>query len=271
MDKLKYLIVLLVLLSGCSKSYDAIEAEFGATRGFLDKKELLSEDIDGRSTPQAIDRKIIKEGWLSYEVESLKESKKRIVLLVNKYGGYIASDSEHRSGYRTSNTLKIKIPSENFDTLIEELASDAKYMESKSISLRDVTEEYLDVESRLKNKKALEARYLEILQKANSVEEILAVEKEIGKIREEIDSTEGRLNYLKHMVSLSTIDLTIYEVEYIDGGGDNRVVESLKGGWDSLISFLLFLINIWPLLILICAGVFIFKRFRKRKSEKVKV
>lgn len=267
MVKFKYFIVLFILLSGCSRSYEDKEVQFGATSGFFDKKELLSEEVAGTPAPQSIDRKIIKEGWLSYEVESLKESKQRVVLLVNKYGGYIASDSEHRSGYRTSNSLKIKIPSKSFDSLIGDLSSDAKYMESKSISQRDVTEEYLDVESRLKNKKALEARFLEILQKANSVEEILSVEKEIGKIREEIDSTEGRLNYLKHMVSFSTIDLTIYQVEHIDGGGDNKVIESLKSGWDSLIIFLLFLINIWPLLILFCAGVLIFKRFRKIKKN----
>lgn len=264
MGKLKYIVVLFLLLAGCSRSYEASEGEYGATFGFAAKQEILSEDIVGGSSTNITVRKIIKEGWLSYEVESLKESKKRVVELINKYDGYISMDSEGRSGYRTSNSLTIRIPSNNFDTLINELSSDAKYMESKTISLRDVTEEFLDVETRLRNKRALEERYLEILEEANSVEEILSVEKEIGTIREEIESTEGRLNYLKNRVSLSTIELTIYEVEYSDGRGDNRLLESLKGGWSSLVSFLLLLVNIWPFLIIIGGGVVLFIRFRKK-------
>ena len=74
------------------------------------------------------------------------------------------------------------------------------------IDSQDVTEEYIDITARLKTKKELEARYLELLKKANKVEEIVSIEKEIGNLRSDIESIEGRLRYINNAVAYSTLD-----------------------------------------------------------------
>ena len=116
--------------------------------------------------------------------------------------------------------------------------------------MKDVTEKFLDIQARLKTKKELENRYLELLNKASSVTEIMEVEKQIGQLRQEIESKEGRLNYLKSKISLSTLTLTFYksvpnEVEF-----GNKFKTGFKNGWDNLIWFFVFITNIWPFVLM---------------------
>ncbi|MDR2691715.1 MAG: DUF4349 domain-containing protein [Dysgonamonadaceae bacterium] len=98
-----------------------------------------------------------------------------------------------------------------FELLLDRIAQNAKKLDSKNITVSDLTEEFIDIEARIKTKKELENRYKELLKQANKVEEIVAIEKEIGNLRTDIESIEGRLKYLKDKVSYSTLNVVFYE------------------------------------------------------------
>lgn len=140
-------------------------------------------------------------------------------------------------------------------------------MDHKDIRIKDVTEEFLDIQARLKTKKDLEQRYRDLLAKANSVSEILDVEKQIGALRADIESIEGRLHYLNDQSLLSTITITFYKSTPTSITYGNRFAEGFSNGWNNLMLFVVGLINIWPF-ILIIVGCAILIRFwwRKRKA-----
>jgi hypothetical protein len=164
------------------------------------------------------------------------------------------------------------VPAENFTKLLNDLEGEAEQFESKSINTSDVTEEYIDILKRLDNKKKVEAQYIELLKKARTIAEILDVNEQIRVLREEIEAKEGRLNYLKNQVGLSTVTLYIHqEYSTISYGFFHKTGEALHGGWEGFLGFLIGLLYIWPLLI-IAAFVYIFvrKRIKRRREKKLK-
>jgi len=150
---------------------------------------------------------LIKTGSLNFAVKNFDTAYQSIKTKIQNSNGYITS--ENSRGSKNTN-LVIKVPVSDFHQLLEliEKEADQEYLVTKSVNSQDVTEEYIDVESRIKSKKAIETRYLEILTKARNVTEILKVEKELGKIRTEIEQAEGRLQYLINRSNYSTISLT---------------------------------------------------------------
>jgi len=125
------------------------------------------------------------------------------------------------------------------------------------------------LEARLKAKKELEGRYLELLKKANKISEILEIEKELVLIREEIESKQGQLNYLQNRVSMSTLEITFYKQTTETGvtvSYGSKMWNSIKGGVSWMPGFFLGLLYIWPLL-LIAALVFYYIRKRKKNLK----
>ena len=220
---------------------------------------------------------LIKTGSLHFAVKDFDTAYQSIKTKIQNSNGYITS--ENSRGSKNTN-LVIKVPVSDFHQLLEliEKEADQKYLVTKSVNSQDVTEEYIDVESRIKSKKAIETRYLEILTKARNVTEILKVEKELGKIRTEIEQSEGRLQYLRNRSNYSTISLTIYEfqvsevkpVQPIEKPSlISKMKNSLIIGWGQVESLLLFLISNW-FAILLASGVAYYakRKYLKHKSRK---
>ena len=220
---------------------------------------------------------LIKTGSLNFAVKNFDTAYQSIKTKIQNSNGYITS--ENSRGSKNTN-LVIKVPVSDFHQLLEliEKEADQDYLVTKSVNSQDVTEEYIDVESRIKSKKAIETRYLEILTKARNVTEILKVEKELGKIRTEIEQAEGRLQYLRNRSNYSTINLTIYEfqvsevkpVQPIEKPSlISKMKNSLIIGWGQVESLLLFLISNW-FAILLASGVAYYakRKYLKHKSRK---
>ena len=215
------------------------------------------------------DRKIIKEGEISFETQNLKETRKSIDAIIKEFGAYISSDNENTYESKVQQTVTIRVPFAKFDELLAKIVNGAEYLDSRSIRASDVTEEYLDIQSRIKNKKKLEERFTEILKEAKTVNDILNVERQIGQLREEIESAEGRLRYLENRTSLSTLTVTFYEHSELQKGFGGEFVRGFVNGWDNLIQFFIGLVNIWPFLIFIGLIVwFSIKKYKSRKSKK---
>jgi hypothetical protein len=149
----------------------------------------------------ATSQKLIKTGFLTIEVENYKESRKKIKDLVIKSGGYLGNESETNETYRISNELTIRIPAKAFDQMMEGLMAEGIKTDSKRIEVQDVGEEYADLTARIEAKKAVEKRYLEILNKANKISDILEVEEKLRVIGEETEAAQGRVKYLESQVS----------------------------------------------------------------------
>jgi len=156
---------------------------------------------------------------------------------------------------------------------MEGIAGIASFVAEKTMQTEDVTEEYIDIETRLKNKREVENRYRQLLSQAKTIKEILEVEENLRVIREEIESRQGRLNYLQNQVAHSTLTIDYYEV--IERASDipgqsflSKLKESLEDGWQGFVLFLLFLMRLWPFLILLTGGIVLFRRLRKARREK---
>jgi hypothetical protein len=120
---------------------------------------------------------LIKNGYLTIEVKDYASYRKNIQQLVSKYGGYIGNESEVNESYRIYNDIVIRIPASSFDKMMNGLMESGIKTDSKRVEVQDVGEEYADLQARIIAKKAIEKRYLDILNKASKISDILEVKK----------------------------------------------------------------------------------------------
>lgn len=226
-----------------------------------------NESLKASNSEVARDRMLIKTGNLSMEVEDAKQSRKQIGEIANKFKAYISDERLDDYGDRLNTSLTIRVPSSSYDTLVALIEEVGEKTDSKSVNVQDVTEEYIDVEARLKTKKELEARYREILKQANTVTDILSVESNLNSVRAEIESMEGRLKYLMSQVSFSTLNLNFYQRLSTDYGFGGKFADGLGNGWTNFLGFFIGLANIWPFLVLIGVAVWFFIRWRKNRKK----
>jgi len=222
------------------------------------------------------DKKIVKTADLSIEVPHFNAYTARLHQQVRAAGGYIAREEQQESAYKIENTITIKVPVDRFDETVLQLAGDSDKLVSKRITAEDVTMQLVDTKSRLETKREVRERYLELLKQARSMKDILQVQNEINSLQEEMDGAAGRIAYLGHAASYSTINLNFYEV--LDPSAKNteepsflrKLNEAFKEGWHWLSSALVGLVGLWPLLLAVLAVVIWWKK-RPRNYAKDKV
>jgi hypothetical protein len=255
-------LIFVYLLGGCSQS--ANDSGFHLAKEASMASEAEMEEQGGEAEME-IERKLIKEGWVEFETEDIDATRNTILAALEKYKGYVASDQANRYNGRLSNTLTVRIPAEHFDAFLSEATQGITRFDSKNVNVRDVTEEFVDITARLKTKKELEARYLVLLAEAKNVTEMLEVEKQLGQLRADIESIEGRLKYLENKVSLATLNLTFYENIPGQTNFTGKFGEGFRNGWHNLIWFFVGLVNIWPFLLILLVLGYLVWRWRKRR------
>jgi len=222
---------------------------------------------ENHSIDNQIQPKIIKHGNLSFETSDLEKTTTRIYEIVKRYKGQIQSDREGKN-YKN---ITIRINSDNFESLLEEISKGVNYFDTKEVSSQDVTERYIDLQARLKTKKELEGRYLELLKKATKVSEMIEIEKNLSKIREEIEAKEGQLNYLKNQVTFSTIQIYFYK-QSTDTGITNsygsKITNAIKHGFDGMLSLFITFIEYWHIVVFVIICSWYYKRRKKKKQSK---
>lgn len=231
-----------------------------------------SQELTDEEKQSVTQKKIIKDGNLSVKTKDVFFLKKRIDSILETVDAYYESENLNNSTYQIAYNLKIRVPAEKFETLLTKIENGEGEITNKSIRGRDVTEEYLDIEMRLENKREYLIRYKELLSKAITVKDILSIESEIRVLEEEIESSEGRLRYLSDQVAYSTLDLNLFkEIEQVVPKQDKffkRVKTALQKGWFSAVAFILWIIRIWPFAILITVLVVFFnRRIQNRKLK----
>lgn len=214
------------------------------------------------------DRKIIKEGEISFGTADIRETREAISQAVNETGAYVSKENQFDHDGKLSYKMVIRVPANRFDFLLSRLSQHADKLDRKNINLLDVTEEYVDIEARLQSKRELENRFKEILKKANTVEDILKTEKEIGAIRLEIDLIEGRLRYLKDSIAYSTLTVEFYQHSNTTFEFYSGIIQAFAKGWDILLMIMVGLAHLWSLFLLILVGVFIYRLYKRTQDKK---
>ncbi|MGB8507797.1 MAG: DUF4349 domain-containing protein [Pyrinomonadaceae bacterium] len=246
----------------------------------------LQQAATSQAAPAAVERKIIRNADLTVELDTPAEGQQRIASLAEAHGGFVVtSESRQRSasgGDRTADviTMEVRVPAAQFDAVIGEIRKLGSHVTDEKITGQDVTEEYIDLEARIRTQQALEAQFLVIMKGASEVSDALAVQRELANVRTEIERLEGRRRFLENQTSLSTIKVTLQPpTPLVSTTGFFHGIKSAFGdGIDAaatitlfLIRFVIVLIPIFVLLILPSVLIvrFIVRRFLTRRAPVI--
>lgn len=272
--KILYFFLISFSLSSCTgENYSANERTSEATASSDIKTSYASNTQQQDEKIIVQEPVLIKNASIRFQVEDYKEATEKINSFVKEVGGYIASSNETNTGYSLENMVVIRVEAKKYDELISKLLSLSIYLNYNNMKVEDVTEEYIDLQTRLKNKRELEKKYVEFLKQAKNVEEILNIEREINNIRSEIEAKEGRLKYLLNRAQYSTIELIYYQTyDEIRNQPTRkflaRLGEGFINGWEAFLNFVIILANGWVFILLVTIGVIVGLRYARAKVKK---
>ncbi len=274
--KLVVLFIAMAVVVGCKSKSEYNKTIMADSENLIHAPPPPPPPSETAQTNVEVEKKIIKTAYLYIEVLNYSSSRKLIDSALRKFNAYVVSENLQNTEYQIGNNINIKVPANQFEMLLTNLAKLAKKVDAQNIETRDVTEEYIDVQTRLNNGKKVEQTYLKLLKKTNSIEDILKIEQKLGEIRTDIESTEGKLKYLNHQVSYSSINLNVYqtlEYKYNPEKLPNffqRLKKAVNLGWNGIVVFFLFLIGIWPLWILAVVGYYMWRYIVRYRRERKK-
>ena len=266
-------ILLLLFVLGCSNGNSNKNYEAGSAMAEMDMDEeaLVRHQLVPQPSSNEIEQKIIKTARLAFETKDVEVTHKKILQLASQNKGLVQNDNSGKDYNRIYKSLTVRIPTENFQKFIDGISEGVDYFDQRDISRQDVSEEFVDLEARLKAKRVLEERYLELLKKANKVEEMLQIERELSNIREKIEAKQGRLQYLQSQVSMSTVNIEFYKTTAETGitqSYGQKMKNALQGGWNGISVFFLGILYLWPLFLVAIIVVIILRIFLKKRKPK---
>ncbi len=171
--------------------------------------ESTTKQDTASSAANSVDRLIIRNGSITIVVKDVNESIGKVTDTANAAGGYVLSSSSRYQGENLYATVTLKVPAENFDSVMAKLRAMAIKVDSENSTSQDVTEEFVDLSARLKVYEATEQQLMTFLQKTQNVDESLKVYRELNTVRSQIESTKGRITFLTKSVAMSTITVQL--------------------------------------------------------------
>jgi hypothetical protein len=172
--------------------------------------------LTATSSAQAFDRKIIRNAELEIELDSPEGAQRQLTAIAETQGGFVVTSESKINDARTAAapgrfvTIVMRVPSAQFNTAIEKIRAVGGRILQEKHSGQDVTEEYIDLEARIRTQKALETQMIEILKRAGKISDALEVQNQIATVRTEIERLEGRRRFLENQSALSTINVTLH-------------------------------------------------------------
>jgi len=159
------------------------------------------------------ERMIVRTGRMWLVVDDVPVALDRIGGLAEDFDGYVVTSKRWQEDERLAGSISIRVPAEHFDTVLRALRGLAVDVTAEDTSSKDVTEEYVDLSAKLHNLEATEEQLLRIMEKAETVEDILNVQRELSRTRDEIERTEGRMQYLERTSSTSLIEIYLEQAK----------------------------------------------------------
>lgn len=243
-----------------------------------DASEVGSGSFSVARDPAVLPTMLIRTGQASIELDSLDIGVAQLRQLALRYGGYVAN-STYQGGKEQlrSATLEIRVASERFDELVGSLGPIGR-VEYVNISAQDVGEEYADIAARVTNGKKLEQRLIDLLAtRTGKLQDVLEVERELARVREEIERYEGRMRYLRTRASVSTLSVAIHQPIPVTGGyrGSNVLVQAVERAWRNFVELVAACIAslgvLLPLGATAWVGASLIRRWWRRRGEAVAV
>jgi hypothetical protein len=312
MEKAKFIVVLLLaILTACadkseysstansanyavtqttenrSKSNTATAGNRGGGGGIVDEAPMtqqvsLNQAETSQNQPVQIERKIIRNADLTIEAAAPEEAMTKINQLAESKGGFVVESQQSSSDAKTATrdvvTMTVRVPAARFGETLDEIRRTAGRVILESVKGEDVTEEFIDIEARLKTKKALEQQFLEIMKQAKSVEDALNVQTELADVRGEIEKIEGRRRFLENQSSLSTIKVRLQTPTAFSAnssGFSSQLTQALGKGFDAALGFILglvtFVVAILPFLLVVVLPLVLVIRYFLKKQQKQKM
>ena len=273
--------VMCLIAIGCGSTYEQQAKSYAISESRMALSSApemggMNDMVAKQATNSSTSQKLIKTAYITIEVIDYKLAHQKIDSITKLCNGWVSSENMTNYESRITNNLAIRIPAETLDNLITKLLTVAKKIESQSVNSQDVTEEYIDIESRLKNQRTVEKKFISLLQRTDNISQILEIESKLADIRSQIEAVEGRMKYLTNRIDYSTLNLTFYqkidykyEPEASESFGQ-LLKKSIHKGWTAFVLFVLFIAKLWPFWILLTITLYTIFWFLKRRKNKEK-
>jgi hypothetical protein len=208
--------------------------EFGLLREVQPNLSATKDQLAYRPIRNSGTAMIIRSGTASLEIDTLEAAIGRVRLLASRVGGYVAnSDIQAVHGGIRSATIEVKVPSDRFDELVNGLSPLGR-LEQVNVSAQDVGEEFTDITARVANGRRLEQRLIELIAtRTGKLSDVLEIERELARVREEVERMEGRLRYLEAHAAVSSLSIRVHEPAPIVGDEGSLAVlaEAFRQAW----------------------------------------
>lgn len=195
-------------------SYESSQSDSSGV-SFTDQKE-EEKDTSVESNEAQSTRKVIYNANLSLQVSDFQKAQEQLELKTKGFGGYIVESNVYREGDNyTTGTMTVRVPADKFEEFINDAEGVASKVIDRSLTGEDVTEEFVDLQSRLKSKRVVEERLLDFMSKAVKTEDLLTISKDLANVQEEIEKINGRIKYLNNQTSFSTVSISFSEIRNV--------------------------------------------------------
>ena len=255
------ILLILIFLNGCANEMAEESLPYDSARDWAGEEN--DRDESGI-------KKIVKEGTVHLDTKDVKETSKEITNLLEKTEGFVEKSAFQEQNDVNYAKMILRVKSQDYDSFMEELSNIANVTRIESSTL-DVTEEYIDQKARIDVLEAQEERLIQLLDHADNIEEILNIEKELTRLRENIESSQGRMNYLERSIDYSKVTVYLQQKISITTTPDNiftGFLYSLQNGWNTFIVATVTVLNgifmIWPFIILL--GIFAYYLIKRIKT-----
>lgn len=254
--------------------------------GYVAPQEVsLTEGEKIAEVAAAAERKIIRNADLTIEVASPTDTQHRIVSIAERHGGFIVTSEakQREGGDPAKRTLDIKlvvrIPENQFGPTLDQIRGLTTNLTHENITGQDVTEEFIDLEARIKAQKALEGQFMQIMKQTGKITDALEVQSQLADVRSEIERLEGRKRFLENRSSLSTITvniqapkpiITVTETGFRQNIRD-AVSEAVEMGSGIVLFFIRFAIVMVPITLLVLLPGGLLLRYFIRRAKRMRL
>jgi len=205
-----------------------------------------TDQLPSATRDSATPAMIIRTGTATIKVDSLEPAIVRLRALALSVGGYVGNTSmQTGTDQLRSATVEIKVPAPRWGQLVAGLKPIGT-LEAENENAEDVGEEFVDVQARVANARRLETRLIDLLaNRTAKLTDALQVERELARVREEIERYEGRMRYLRTRAAISTMTVTVHEPAPVLGStpGQNPIAEAFRDAWRIFVGLIAFLIS----------------------------
>lgn len=222
-----------------------------------------------------VSAKLIKIANYRFEVSDVYKSAGTIETAIREHSAHVSSSDIRLNGHLLEAKMTIRVPGEHFQDLLNEIDRQSRFVDFRNVKTEDVSKQFVDLESRLRSKREVEQRYIDILRnKAGTIDELLNAERQIGVLHEEIEATISKINYLRDAVRYSSIHLEFYQKsEQVVAEPDNNTLADMKqaliSGWSGFIAVVTAILYVWPLVVLSGIALLLAYVQKRRRIQQV--